>query len=436
MRYVYTSYIALCTLCVIAFARVWYAYAHPYVPKVALNITAECSGQILRYPDIRENFQYLYVKTSVDSPCGGELILVRAKSFHKIIPGDTITFRGRIEPVQNFASENDREFNLKGFRAKDGVYVIAENPSIDYRGSVKCGLFLYKTWYICAIRSLYKIKTDISTQLQYVLPYPESSLALGIVLGEKQGLGRELLEKFRVAGLSHIVVLSGFNVTILAYAIGTMLYGHLYRGIRTISIGGVLITFALFVGLGSTVVRTVIMALVWAGAEFFYRRPRSIRVIAVSALSMIVYEPLIALYDPSFHLSFLALIGVVYLSPHIHKLFKKLIKLKGSTLFDGVLKSVLETLATTFSAFIITAPYIWIMMGDVTWWGLLTNIAVIPVIPVVMLLTALVVPITTLSHVSGIVLAYPLSLILSWILYVAHIPEIVSLKWCCGWFTY
>jgi competence protein ComEC len=248
------------------------------------------------------------------------------------------------------------------------------------------------------------------------------------VLGEKQGLGKELLEKFRVAGLSHIVVLSGFNVTILAYASGTMLYGSLYRGIRTISIGSVLITFALFVGLGSTVVRTVIMALVWAGAEFFYRRPRSIRVIAVSALSMIVYEPLIALYDPSFHLSFLALIGVVYLSPHIHKLFKKLIKLKGSTLFERVLKSLFETLATTFSAFIITAPYIWIMMGDVTWWGLLTNIVAIPVIPIVMLLTALVVPITSLSHAGGIVMAYPLSLILSWILYVVHIPEFMALK--------
>ncbi len=428
MRYVYTSYIALCTLCVIAVVRVWYAYTHPYVPKVALNITTECRGQILRYPDIRENFQYLYVKTSVDSPCEGELILVRAKNFHALIPGDTIMFRGRIEPVQNFASESDREFNLKGFRAKDGVYVIAENPSIDYRGSVKCGLFLYKTWYICTIRSLYIIKTHISEQLQYVLPYPESSLALGITLGEKQGLGKELLEQFRVAGLSHIVVLSGFNVTILAYAIGTMLYGRLYRGIRTLSIGGVLIVFALFVGLGSTVVRTVIMALVWAGAEFFYRRPRSLRVIAVSALSMIVYEPLIALYDPSFHLSFLALIGVVYISPCIHKASKKLVTLKDGKHSHTVINSVLATFATTLSAFMITAPYIWWMMGEVTWWGLLTNIVVIPTIPIVMFLTALVVPITILSHAGGIVLAYPLSLILSWILYVARIPEIIALE--------
>jgi len=432
MRYVYISYITLCVVCAIALVRVWYAYTHPYVPKVATHITVECNGQILRYPDIRENFQHLYVQTLESSLCKGEQVLVRAQNYHNIIPGDFVSVRGKLLPIENFSTASDREFNLKGFRAKDGVYITMDNPFLEHTGSFKCAITLPSSWYVCSIRNLYILKVTISELLQSVLPYPESALALGIVLGEKQGLGKELLEVFRVAGLSHIVVLSGFNVTILAVVFGALLYGRIYRGMRALTIVSILSVFALFVGLGSTVVRTVCMATLLAGAEFYYRRPKTWRVLLFAASGMIIYEPLLALYDPSFHLSFLALIGVVYGTPYIQKVLDCVCKFMhlydwlydSDTVSAKICTALVNIVVATLGAFGATAPYIWWSMGEVSWWGILTNIGVVPLIPCIMALTVLTAIITTLSHLGGIVIAVPLTLILSWILAVARLPEL------------
>jgi len=74
---------------------------------------------------------------------------------------------------------------------------------------------------------LYEIKRGFMENLRQVLGEPEASLAGGLVVGEKDSLGKELLDDFRKVGLIHIVVLSGYNITIIATTIQRIC--HSYR---------------------------------------------------------------------------------------------------------------------------------------------------------------------------------------------------------------
>ena len=89
-------------------------------------------------------------------------------------------------------------------------------------------------------------------------------------MGEKAALGKDLLNDFRTVGLIHIVVLSGFNITIVADALRRML-SRLPRvwGIVVGAIGIAL--FGILVGGGATVVRSCFMAGIALSANLFRR---------------------------------------------------------------------------------------------------------------------------------------------------------------------
>src|SRR3989338_7853383 len=93
------------------------------------------------------------------------------------------------------------------------------------------------------------------------LPEPHAGLAGGITAGDKRGLGEDLSEVFRTVGLTHIVVLSGYNIMIVVFGLG-WLFARMHVG-RWVEFGlGVSIAafFALMTGLASASVRAAAMA--------------------------------------------------------------------------------------------------------------------------------------------------------------------------------
>ena len=67
-------------------------------------------------------------------------------------------------------------------------------------------------------------KKGFLSSTERFVPEPEESLLAGILLGQKFGTEKELLESFRIAGLLHIVVLSGYNITLVAEATRRILF--------------------------------------------------------------------------------------------------------------------------------------------------------------------------------------------------------------------
>jgi competence protein ComEC len=181
---------------------------------------------------------------------------------------------------------------------------------------------------------------------------------------------------------------------------------------RTIGIGlggfGIL-AFGILVGGGATVVRSCIMAMIALLASLLRKDYNVSKALFVAAAIMLIQNPLILFYDPSFQLSFLATLGLILLSSPIEK------KLGFITEKFGIRGLVSSTLATQ----IFVSPYILYMMGQLSIIGIVVNILVLPIIPATMLLVSLTGLLGFLSHfvseitgwISYIMLSYELFMV-------------------------
>lgn len=278
--------------------------------------------------------------------------------------GDRLLLSGKLNPPRNFKSNGGRTFNYVDFLSKDGIYFEMKKPSI---------AIVSKNNGSAINTKLYQLKQSFIRNLKTVLGEPHAALAGGLVVGEKSALGKDLIDDFRKAGLIHIVVLSGYNITIVADSIRRML-AFLPRNIG-IALGGLgIIAFGILVGGGATVVRSCVMAIIALTATLLRRDYNVGKALFIAGALMIIHNPLILLYDPSFQLSFLATLGLVVLSSRIES------KLGFVTERFGIRGLLASTTATQ----IFVSPYILYMMGQLSIIGVVVNILVLPLIPATM----------------------------------------------------
>lgn len=334
-------------------------------------------GIVSEEPVRKDSGQELIVQTNSlgteDANCPQSLIIQMTTKLYPLFSyGDYISFSGKLSEPIDFKSDDGRSFDYTGYLAKDDVYyqirsaVIRESVTrISGLGSIN----------VVATSFLFKIKGAFISNLERVLGEPHAALAEGLVVGEKAALGKDLLDDFRTVGLIHVVVLSGFNITIVAAAMRRVLSLFLPR-MWGIIIGGIgMILFCILVGGGATVIRSCFMGGVALSADLIRRDYSVVRALILAALIMLIQNPLILLHDPSFQLSFLATLGLILLASPIES---KLGFIPDTFGIRGVIAS---TLATQ----IFVSPFILYMMGQVSLIGAVVNILVLPFIPATML---------------------------------------------------
>lgn len=325
------------------------------------------------------------------------LIRMKTKSYPRFIFNDEVIFSGKISKPFNFKSGTGRAFDYIGYLAKDDVFYeiksakveifvanyAEKNPGNDIGNddsktnspnSQKQGSGLGDKIF----GILFYLKRRFVSNLEQTLGEPHAALAAGLVVGEKSALGKDLLNDFRIVGLIHIVVLSGFNITIVGDAMRRLL-SFLPR-VWGISIGGLGIgLFGVMVGGGATVVRSCFMAGIALSADLIRRDYNVTRALIFAGLVMLIQSPMILLHDPSFQLSFLATLGLILLASPIEK---KLFFIPERFGIRGIV-------ASTISTQIFVSPYILYMMGTMSIIGMVVNILVLPIIPVTMLMVFL-----------------------------------------------
>ncbi len=361
-------------------------------------------GIVVDEPDVREQYTNVVLEahTVLDgsSPVllGGVnskpvRILVRVPQYPLLHYGDEVVFTGKISAPKNFASEvGVREFDYRAYLAKDGIHYQMYFPKVLIMGHNK-GNFVYE--------KLFALKEVLMRNISRMIPDPEAALAGGILLGVKQSLGTELLQKFRDTGVAHIVVLSGYNIAVVASAV-TAIVVFLPFTFRIIASVLGIILFAMMVGGGATVVRATIMILVVILARVTGREGDSLRALFLAGGLMVAVNPMILLYDVSFQLSFAATIALIVLSPIIENSF----------LF--VQQKILRTiLVATVAAQIFVLPLLLYHMGTISLVSIIANLFILPVVPIGMLSAFLLsafalVPIlgSALAFVSYVILAY------------------------------
>jgi competence protein ComEC len=330
-------------------------------PSETLTFTGKISGE----PDIRETTTRLVVQ--LDDYKEKIILIVGQYPNHQI--GEHLKFTGKLNLPENFENENGIEFDYINYLAKDRIFSMMYRPRVEIIGDEKIPK-------ITAInQKIFLVKNSFLEKVQTVMPSPESELLGGILLGTKRSLGKDWEDKFRRTGLIHIVVLSGYNITIIADAIFRF-FGFLPKLFSvTLSVISILI-FAVMVGSGATIVRATIMTLLAVTARISGRTYDVNRALFLAAAIMIIHNPLILLHDPSFQLSFLASIGLINFSDFVKKFLR----------FIPEKFELREISTATLSTQLAVLPLLMRMTGELSIVAPIVNIMTLQVIPITMLL--------------------------------------------------
>ena len=389
-------YVGLCFATVaLGLWRAELAQLTPTALATQVEQTIELTGVVSREPDVREQQQLLYVKTNTDT------VLVSTDRHVQVQYGDRVTAAGTLQVPASFTTDLGREFNYPGYLQARGVQYQMSFAEVVVTEQGQ-GNFI--------VGNLLAAKHSFMAALEQTVPEPYVGLGEGLLLGEKRALGEDISEQFRLTGLTHIVVLSGYNV-MLVVAFCLYIFSFIF-GLRGRIVAGVIaiIAFALVVGLSATVVRASIMAVMVLVAQATGRRYDVLRALLLAGTLMLIINPYLLLFDIGFQLSFMATLGLVLFAPA----FESTIASKGVTTLRGFL---LATVVTQIAVL----PLLIYHIGQVSIIAVLANVLVLPVVPVAMLLTFLS-GTAALVHVTlALPLAFLAQLSLSYILLVTDL---------------
>jgi len=314
-------------------------------------------GIVSDEPEKKENYNRLVLK---DEKTGGK-ILVYAQIYPEYKYGDKLKISGTLKKPENF-----NEFDWVSYLAKDDVYYEIFYPQMEFI-SMGNGFWLKE--------KLFALKNNFLMAIDKIVPEPHSAFLGGITIGAREGLPKDLQDKFRTTGVAHIVALSGYNITIVAETI--MLFFSFLPQYFAIS-GGVIgiILFAIMTGASATVLRASIMALLVLMAKATGRVYTVSWALFLAGFFMILQNPKILRFDTSFQLSFLATLGLIYISPII----------KNKLGFITEKFGLREIFSATISAQIAVLPLLVYKTGIISLVGLPVNFLILPFIPLTMFL--------------------------------------------------
>lgn len=366
----------------------------------------EIEGLIADELDIRENntrLTFLPKKFAYAENFRKKILITVAHDAlgEDFLYGDSVLVSGTLELPENFETDTGREFDYVSYLAKDGIGYQMYRPDISLMARGQ-GNFIKS--------ALLSVKKSFVETLESAIPAPHSSLAGGILLGAKHSLGKELTDAFRQSGLIHIVVLSGYNVTIVAdFIIKIFSFLPKYAGV----VGGMLgiVAFALITGSGATVVRASVMACIALVGRSTGRTYDIMRALFLAACVMVFHNPLILLSDPSFQLSCMATFALVVCSPFFEKYLWFLPERLG----------IRATIASTLATQVFLLPMLVYMTGMVSIVSLVTNILVLLAVPVAMAVSFLVGMLGFVSSFFSVVVGYLAYLLLQYMLLIVEI---------------
>jgi competence protein ComEC len=338
------------------------------------------TGLVADEPDVRDNYINLRVQTETiavgDSvrPVEG-LMLVRAPRYPAHAYGDRLEIRGKLETPPVF-----EDFSYKDYLARFGIHAMMRRGQINLIESEQGAPF----W-----AAMLTFKANASTIINRVLPEPHASLLNGILLGIETGIPRGLYEQFNLTGTSHIIVISGSNISLVAAIF--LLLGKKVVGKRiapALAIGGIVV-YTFLVGADAAVSRAAVMGIIWALSIWVGRPGLALNSLMGSAVVLTALNPLIV-WDVGFQLSFMATLGLIVLVPPLERLTFGLLKRWLHTERVGLAMALLnELLIITLAAQIITGPLIVYHFGRLSLVSILTNLLILPVQPPIMILGAL-----------------------------------------------
>ena len=345
--------------------------------KITFDKMISFSGLVSKEPQLSERFQRFTLE--LRPPFAGEISVLVSLS-PEINYGDVIEAKGEIKtPI----SKNQGPIS---FFPK--FKVVAESQ----------GFWLKE--------KLLDFKKSVLLQFKKFLPSDSAALLSGLTLGWRGDFTDEFKKEMSLSGTTHMVALSGYNITILVLVIAGMFSYWLSRRMTFWLTSAVICLFILMVGAEASVVRAAAMGFLVLLAKETGRLYSIRNAIVLTAAIMVLAEPS-ALFDVGFELSFLSLLGIVYLRPAIVALF-------GIKEDSKSFLSWRENALTTLSAQLAVAPILIQVFGNFSLTSIAANVLILEFVPLTMFLGFILAAFGWLFYYAGFILSFLENIILKY----------------------
>lgn len=313
--------------------------------------------------------------------------------------GDRLMVYGKLQAPETFNG-----FNYPKYLASKNISALMQAKTL---------ALLEKKQGNRILTEIFKIKHWFIGQIRKNVEYPYSAVVLGMLIGGQNTMPENLTQAFRISGISHVLAVSGYNISLIVIIFGNWLAGLIGRkssfGLIIFGLG----VFVVIAGAQASVLRAGIMGLALLVAQLVKRPYVSGLFLGMSAGLMTFINPLILFYDLGFGLSFAATAGIIIFCPILENLVRKC-NLEFNYLWN--------LLAVTLAAMLTTTPLILRSFNEISVFGLITNVLILPVVPVVMLLGFL-----SGMPVLGTGFGFTVKIVLQYVFWV--VGQVAEQKW-------
>ena len=227
--------------------------------------------------------------------------LYRVEDSLHVEPGDTLILNGFLKKPRS--NRNPGAFNYRKFLENKGIHWLVSSKStiID----IIPGKMNFN-------RLCFKIRTKVQTIFTENVNEPYSGTLMALLFGEKGELELDVMERFRVLGIVHILAVSGLHVGFIFLILNLLSkIIRLTPGWRTLFISSGLILYMGVTGFPDSVIRAGILGILYVFGAYRQKKTDIWNLLGWGALIMLFIDPR-SLYNVGFQLSFGAVTGIIY----------------------------------------------------------------------------------------------------------------------------
>ncbi len=346
-------------------------------------------GVVMKYPE-KGDTQKLTVK--LQPPYSGR-VLVETQRYPEFDYGDLIGFKGKIKKPDDSGYAN--------YLAKEGISGTVSFPGTELTAKNRDSTMK---------AALFKLREKLILIFQKTLPSEKAAFLAGITLGERAEFSKEFKEAMSSSGTTHLVALSGYNITVIVMAAFVFFNSFLRRRLTFFLTVLAIFGFVLMTGAEASVVRAAVMGFIALLAAQAGRVYSARNAIVLAALFMVLINPKVLYFDVGFQLSFFALVGIVYLLPAVKEFFK--------LSEDPGFLSWKENFLLTFSAQAFVLPVLVLNFGKFSPVSLLANILILEAVPLTMAFGFITGFLGFFSHYLALVFSWFADLMLSYEVFI------------------
>ena len=353
--------------------------------STTLTCTKTCTQtlRIIKPPEVYER----YARVIAETETGIRVEFVTQPTISYTY-NDYLDVSGTYTSLKQEANTDSEFSQFDRGRYLEGTLYTVSYPTITYNRSGSKN----------ALTFFYQFREQIKDNLSKLIPSPENALVLGMVLGDKTHVPKDLTLDLSRVGILHIIVVSGYNISLIINLVLHLLR-KTSRRVRFTTTYTTLALFVILVGFEPSVLRAAGMASVLLIGKIIFKPVAQIRTLIAVAVILVFISPHLLFHSISFQFSFCATLGLILFSNFFNSLFCRV-----RPVF------IREILAQSCASQVLIAPLLLFYMQSISLISPLTNLLVLPVVPFITVVGGVTVLISFLST--------PLALLLGYILYI------------------